>query len=233
MSYTKISFFHFPNKASKWWAFKQMQLAHDNLTRVSGLDFYRLMGSGAGEGFSIKPDWSVYTLLQVWDKKESAINFNQSSWYQDLLNQIDGEWHFDLSPYHSKGTWKGEKPFELAKPKDHNLMAVITRARIKWTHLLPFWFSVPAVSKVISKQKSLLFQKGIGEWPLIEQATFSIWNREQAMKEFAYHQAEHRKVVQKTRKLKWYKEEQFTRFAVLNHSGSWPNSTFENLPKTL
>ncbi len=235
MSFTRISFFHFPNRDSRWWAFKQMQIAHQNLSKVDGLKFYKLLGSGAGEGFSIKPDWSVYALLQVWESEDAAKSFERSNlWYKELEEQRDYWWHFQLIPYHSKGTWKGEQPFEIngdSIAENYEWMAVITRARIKWTHLIPFWLAVPSVSRVIKDQKSLLYQKGIGEWPLIEQATFSLWNQEEAMREFAYKQKAHREVVRKTRKLNWYSEEQFSRFAVADHHGFWPNSKFENLQK--
>lgn len=226
---TRISFYHFPTKSSRWWAFKQMREAHQYLAKTEGLRFYKLLGTGAGDGFSIKPDWAVYAFLQVWESTEDQERFFDSSWVNLLEKHRDGEWHFDLSPYHSKGTWHGQKVFGQGDKKDTNLMAVITRARIKWTHLLPFWLSVPTVSRVIKNQKSLLFQKGIGEWPLIEQATFSLWDREKAMREFAYQQEAHRKVVQKTRRLNWYKEEQFTRFAVLKSHGFWPDSKFDKL----
>lgn len=208
-----------------------MRLAHKSLRKQRGLSFYKLMGSGAGEGFSTKPDWRVYCLLQVWDTKASATEFETSPWYQELLRRQKGVYHFELSPYHSKGTWNGLKPFELQPEQDFQYMAVLTRASIKLSYLRAFWRSVPAVSRIIKNQKSLLFQKGVGEWPLIEQATFSIWNREEAMRDFAYQQKEHRAVVQKTRKLNWYREEQFSRFGLLKHYGHWPDQTFSNLKK--
>ncbi len=227
MSLTRISFYHFGTTSSRWWAFKQMRQAHAQLQNQEGLKFYKLMGSGAGKGFSIKPDWKVYAFIQVWQQESDIQAFEKSTWHKELILHSNGEWHFDLSPYKSKGTWNGLEPFaeneELASP----LMAVITRASIKWTHLIPFWLAVPAVSRIIQKQKSLLFQKGIGEWPLIEQATFSIWEREGAMRDFAYRQKEHQNVVRKTRSLKWYREEQFTRFSVIRQYGDWPDKTFD------
>lgn len=231
MPLTRLSFYHFSNRSMRWWAFKQMQEAHSSLKKLDGLDFYKLLGSGAGEGFSLRPDWSVYAFLQVWKDEAHAKQAQNDPWMANLENRSNGQIHFTLSPYHSKGTWNGKAPFKKEDSPETPLMAVITRASIKWTHLVPFWLSVPAVSKVIAKQESLLFQKGIGEWPLIEQATFSVWDHEKAMKDFAYQQKEHRAVVRKTRRLKWYREEQFSRFAVLNIEGYWPNQQFDHLRK--
>lgn len=225
----RLSFFHFKDRRSRWWAFKQMQEAHPSLVKLEGLKFYKLLGSGAGEGFSLKPDFSTYALLQVWESKEAMLKAEGESWLKETYKQSDGQYHFILAPYMTKGTWSGQRPFETVNSVETPLMAVITRARIKPSKLISFWLSVPSVSKVIKKQKALLFQKGLGEWPLIEQATFSIWNREAAMKTFAYKDEAHRKVVQKTRRLDWYSEEQFTRFMVMEQQGNWPNQQFDKL----
>lgn len=196
-----------------------------------GLAFFKMLGSGSGEGFSLWPDWSTYAHLSVWEDDEAYHNWLKTATYQEFVSKSDGFMRFELAPYLSKGTWNGKKPFVSAVETEHNsaLMAVLTRASIRKRKLISFWRNVPEVSRVISQQNSMLFQKGVGEWPLIEQATFSIWDHDAAMRDFAYSQAEHRKVVQKTRRLNWYKEEQFTRFKVLNWEGHWPDDKFQKL----
>ena len=52
-----------------------MQFGHAHLKSVQGLSFYRLMGSGKNGGFNPFPDWSVYSLLQVWDNQSAADRF--------------------------------------------------------------------------------------------------------------------------------------------------------------
>ncbi len=192
--------------------------------------FFKMLGSGAGQGFSIWPDWSVYAHLSVWKSESAFEHWQENALMHDFHNKADGLITFELEPYQSKGTWNGLKPFQAKSDvADSALMAVITRASIKKRRLLQFWRQVPQVSKVINRQSALLFQKGIGEWPLVEQATFSIWDAEAAMKNFAYQQEEHRKVVQLTRKLDWYKEEQFTRFNIQSWHGDWPKTDFDKL----
>jgi len=232
-AYIRFSFYHFPNRTAAWWAFKQMRLAHQHLTNTPGLLFYKLLGSGAGEGFSIRPDFKVYALLQKWESQEACDKAQHRNWFKELSSYKDGEYHFQLEPYLSKGSWSGLQPFDSQDIQAGPLMAVLTRARIKFHMLVPFWLAVPEVSKVISSQKSLLFQKGVGEWPLIEQATFSIWDQEMAMKDFAYRQKAHAEVVKKTRQLNWYSEEQFTRFKIVSAKGNWPSSRFAALEQLL
>ncbi|MAI28344.1 MAG: spheroidene monooxygenase, partial [Flavobacteriales bacterium] len=72
----------------------------------------------------------------------------------------------------------------------------------------------PKASKAIQKAKGVIWYKGIGEWPLIQQATFSIWKSLDDVKNFAYKNIDHSSIVKKTRKRNWYSEDMFTRFAV-------------------
>ena len=62
--------------------------------------------------------------------------------------------------------------------------------------------------------KGVLFYKGVGEWPWIQQATVSIWESFQAVNQFAYQHKGHAEIVRKTRQQKWYKEDLFSRFVV-------------------
>ena len=61
---------------------------------------------------------------------------------------------------------------------------------------------------------------GIGEVPWIKQATFSIWESKEQMRQFAYKMKEHAEVVKKTHQEKWYSEDMFVRFKPLKSTGS-------------
>ncbi|MDO7569128.1 MAG: DUF3291 domain-containing protein, partial [Flavobacteriaceae bacterium] len=95
-------------------------------------------------------------------------------------------------------------------------IAIITRATLRWNRLLSFWAAVPKASKAIEAAKGVHFYKGIGEWPFIQQATISIWENLEAVHTFAYKGKAHSKIVKDTRKKKWYKEDLFSRFELLN-----------------
>ena len=69
---TTISFFKY--KSNKFWAFKQMYLAFEVLNKVPGLNFFKLLGTGAGAGFSLYPDFGTYSILCVWKDRLSACN---------------------------------------------------------------------------------------------------------------------------------------------------------------
>ena len=66
-----------------------------------------------------------------------------------------------------------------------------------------------------------IFSIGIGELPIIQQATFSLWQDAKKMMDYAYKSQFHSEVVQKTRALGWYSEELFARFSPYKESGTW------------
>ena len=97
-----------------------------------------------------------------------------------------------------------------------NPIGVITRATLNPSRLIDFWRHVPQASKAIKEAKGVGFFKGIGEWPFVQQATFSVWESAEAIRTFAYVSQAHASIVKKTRERKWYKEDMFNRFEVLS-----------------
>jgi hypothetical protein len=61
---------------------------------------------------------------------------------------------------------------------------------------------------------------GIGEIPWLKQATFSVWESKDHMKQFAYSKREHSEVIKKTRRNNWYSEDMFVRFSILSTRGT-------------
>ncbi|PIB38913.1 DUF3291 domain-containing protein [Maribacter sp. 4G9] len=220
---TTLTFFRYLNLKGRIWAFGTMQFAHSPLSKVSGLQMYKLMGSGK-QGFNPLPDWSVYALLQIWENEASADAFFDSSpLMKSYLKKSNERWTVYMKNSMAKGKWSGKNPFlksnslEAANP----FIAVITRATIKPRMLFRFWKYVPTSQKPLRKNTGLLFTKGIGEVPVLQMATFSIWRDKESLMNFAYSSKEHQKAIQKTRQLNWYKEELFSRFQPYRSIGAW------------
>jgi heme-degrading monooxygenase HmoA len=211
-----ITFFNYQGFSQKWQALANMGLLPRKIAKVPGLRFFKLMGSGK-DGFSIKPNWGKYSLLAIWENKAAAAAYFKSSLFASQLAQCTSHDTHYLRAYQAHGLWDGQQPFELnGEAAAGKPIAVITRATIKTKYLTKFWKDVPQVSQSIMQKEGRIFSIGIGELPLIMQATFSIWKSAEQMKEFAYKSKYHREVVAKTRKLGWYKEEMFARFEVLD-----------------
>lgn len=213
---TTLTFFTF--QKNRFWAFTQMQLAYKTLSKVDGLRFYKMLGTGAGNGFSLWPDFSTYAMLCVWDSETEAESFLSN---HNLSKQFDSrassKTTYFLATIKSHGKWDGANPFSLSKTIDplQGKIGIITRATLNTNRLIEFWRSVPKASRAIADADGVSWFKGIGEWPFIQQATFSVWDSEESVQEFAYRSRPHANIVTKTRKRNWYKEDLFARFQIL------------------
>lgn len=189
---------------------------------VPGLQFAKLLGTGGGNGFAVGPDWSTYGLLAVWDDEAAARHFFKNHPFPlSYAQRAEATQTAFLHTSTAHGQWDGQKPFETTVTFDPSApVAVLTRATIRRRHLWRFWRQVPGVSKSMDGRPGLIFAKGVGELPWIQQATFSLWSTGQAMLDYAYHGQQHREVIQQTRRLGWYREELFARFVPYRSEGS-------------
>jgi len=192
------------------------------LRNVDGMKFCRLVGSGRGIGFSLAPDWSRYGIIAVWDTPEHAETFYKTSkLIAAYRHRAIEEFSLKLLPFQSHGKWGGENPFaETVKKPEVGPVAVLTRAKIRWSKLGSFWKNVPATSESLAIAPGLICSFGIGEAPYVLQSTISVWESLESVKNFAYTQQAHRDVVRKTRDENWYAEDLFARFIPLTAEGS-------------
>ena len=211
-----------------------MQLGHHQLKNIDGLAFYKILGSGAKNGFSAKPNFGTYILLCVWESESQAETFfAENIFFKEYQERSCEVMTIYMHSAEVHGTWDGRTPFqknaELAMDKP---IIVLTRARIRFRKLLSFWSRVGSVSQSLENYGGLVLSIGVGEWPLIQQATLSIWKTQKEMMDYAYKNPKHREVVMLTRKLNWYKEEMFARFAPYKFVGIWEGKrAIEFMPK--
>lgn len=184
--------------------------------------FWKLLGCGKGGGFSKKPDWQQWAILVVREKHcFSDTQPNLKTLYGNFITAWYKCWKcethsFLLEPLSGHGNWDNQKPFGLLKHKTDyaGKIAILTRATIRITKLSRFWVHVKNTSDLLDTANGLVYTVSIGEIPFIKQATFSIWEKTEDMLAYAY-QTMHKDVVKKTRDEKWYSEELFVRFKVL------------------
>ena len=212
----------FKYNKNKWWAFKQMGLYRSHFLNLSGLKFYKMLGTGSSPGFSMYPDFSTYALLQTWSTKEDAEDyFASKDYFNKMVSNTNNHRIIFMNAFKSSGFWDGENPFTFEHQSfDTQKIGVLTRATIHFTKLSNFWRSVKSASNAISKANGVSYFKGIGELPFIQQATFSIWDSEEDINNFAYSNTIHKNIVNKTKKQKWYKEDLFARFHIISDSGA-------------
>ena len=209
--------------SQRLWAFNQMGGSRRILARTDGLLFWRLLGTGQGRGFSLRPDFSRYGLLAVWRSQDAADRFMSGS---ALMREYRGRssecWTVALHPYDSRGAWGGSNPFlPLAERRGSGPVAVLTRAAIRFSRLRSFWTAVPATTRGLDRADGLLASVGTGEAPFIRPATFSLWRSEADLVKYAYGDAAHQEVIRRRADEGWYSEELFARFVPVRSEGTW------------
>ena len=214
-----------------WAGFVSMAVFRFPLLLNKKTSFWKLMGSGKNGTFDIWPDWRQWAVLEVWSE-ESGVRSKEMtpdsqlltpdflvSWWQFFHCE---KWTLVLEPIEGHGSWDGKQCFgELPKQTDYEgIIAVLTRATIRLGKLSSFWENVNGVANQMAGAEGFITSLGIGEVPLIKQATFSIWESKTHMKQFAYQMQEHAEVIRKTRKENWYSEDMFVRFKILSSKGT-------------
>ncbi len=218
---TVISFFKYEGLKSKWQAFTRMGRPPLLNQTIEGLTFWKALGSGSGNGFSAWPDFSTFGLLTVFNTEAQADQFLESDVIAEYIESSSNFGHVLMHSIKAHGQWSKQEPFLSSATYDETKpIAVITRATIKPKLAYKFWKYVPSVSKSMDGHAGIIYSKGIGEWPILMQATFSLWETGDAMMAYAYKNKKHADMVKKTRELKWYSEELFSRFHPFEIRGS-------------
>ncbi|GHB55525.1 DUF3291 domain-containing protein [Persicitalea jodogahamensis] len=199
-------------KEKIWWAFGQM--GRKTLENPKGATFSKMLGSGR-KGFDIIPNFRQYTFLAQWESAQCADEFFASPDFRNYAAQTAEHYTIKMSTIQSHGQWDGAEPFQTAENIEKEYtgpIVVLTRAKINFTKLLDFWRHVPKAHLSLKKSKGVLLAFGIGENPITQQATISVWDSVESLKKFAYHRPGHKEIVKRTRQRGWYSEELFARF---------------------
>jgi heme-degrading monooxygenase HmoA len=208
------------------WGLAQMGTSPRLLKQVPGLRFFQLLGSGAANGFGFLPNLDRYGFLGVWETPEAATTFfTEHTLWADYQRRSLETWTAELAPLRSHGLWNGLNPFDyptatLGATDTAGPVAVLTRASIRLRRAWRFWGYVEPTSRALAEAPGVRLAIGLGELPLVRQATFSIWDSAEAMQQYAYRDVRHREVIQLTRREGWYGEELFARFRVLSSQGT-------------
>ena len=189
------------------------------LKRLPGVSFVKLLGTGKGESFTPKDAdpfrWGALVTIQ----QDYLDKLDKSKVIRGWQKIAKKEYRAILKPISVHGLWSGKQPFEVEKFDWNGKIAAITRARIVWRKNLIFWRAVPPVTISLHQSPGLINAIGIGEAPIGLQGTFSLWESAAQLRDFAYKGQAHTQAIKATEENKWYSEELFSRFAVVQERG--------------
>ncbi|MEZ5754669.1 MAG: spheroidene monooxygenase [Paracoccaceae bacterium] len=229
ISVTSLSLFRFDGLFPRLWVIGQMGLARLALRQEKRALFWKLCGSGTGEGFTPRPNWGVWAILATWPDEATARAATTGSAaagnpvWQAWRARARESWTIFLSPLSARGSWSGVNPFLPDAPgqQGEGPLAALTRATVKPSRALKFWDRVPNISATIGADPNVAFKIGIGEVPLLHQVTFSIWPDSTSMAAFARGDGPHGRAIRAVRDGNWFDEELYARFRLLGSAGCW------------
>ncbi|PTE12958.1 spheroidene monooxygenase [Pseudogemmobacter blasticus] len=222
MPVASLSLFRFDGTLDRLWVVTQMVSARLTLRNESALRFWKLCGSGTGEGFTPRPNWGVWAIMATWDDLETArARTAQSPVWQRWRAHADESATVFLAPVSSRGTWGGVNPFPAGPDSGTGPLVALTRASIKPGNARRFWAREPEISARIGADPNVIFKIGIGELPLLHQVTFSVWPDAATMAAFAHGNTPHGLAIKSVREENWFSEELYARFRLLGAEGRW------------
>lgn len=125
-----------------------------------------------------------------------------------------------LQPYACKGQWAGVSLPLSADPPTTGPVAALTRASIAPLKAAAFWRHTPDSQRSLAAAQGCRIAVGLGEAPLLRQATFSIWDDVQAMHAYA-RQGAHQAAIEASRREGYFTESMFVRFVPTQLQGRW------------
>jgi spheroidene monooxygenase len=203
---------------------------------VPGLTMVKVMGSGHGGGFTLRPSATHQGLICTFSHLDLAIKFLDSPAVQAYRSRAREFWTGVMCVQSARGhwdkqDWQATSPEALghhgeSKEDKRAPFAVLTRASIVPTKAMAFWRFAPAAQADLSQAPGCLLAMGLGEAPLVRQCTFSLWKDTDSMLQYAQ-QGAHQVASAAAYKHKFFSESLFVRMRVLKMAGVWMGRSYE------
>ena len=235
------------------WGVTQLMQAPFRRPRDAGLVFQKTLGSGQNGGFGLRPGLNYQGLFSVFDSEDEATSYLQrSSQVTAYLDHAEAAFAAQLAPLSCRGAWSGftfrplpptpndaraetaavVAPSQAPVAGDRNRVmpvASLTRASIRPLKASAFWAQSPEAEADLAHAPGCQLAVGLGEAPLLRQATFSLWKDQAAMDAYARSGA-HQRAIQAAYGRGFFSESMFVRFRPVGLYGQWNGLSFAPFP---
>jgi len=208
------------------WGWSNMVRGTRALRGTNGLRFAKVLGSGFEGGFGLRPSKTRQGLFVVFDSLDAADAFVDHSALVATYRARCAELCIvKLRAWSCRGTWDGKRLNPCAQPPSAGPIAALTRASIALRKAPAFWRYAPAAQDSLGSSLGCHLAVGLGEAPLLRQATFSIWDDVAAMDAYARSGA-HLAAIRAAHQQQYFHESMFARFVLLGMRGTWKGRTY-------
>jgi hypothetical protein len=217
-------------RGSRLWGFSRIVRRDGPLRAEPGLCFAKVLGSGHEGGFGLQPSASHQGVFAVFDGQAAAEAFLDRSPLVDAYRRHSRELcTLMLRAWSSRGTWSGHtlnatvpRPgtADPGAPPADAPVAALTRASIRPSRAARFWAMAPPAQASLAQAQGCRLAAGLGEAPLLRQATFSLWDSVAAMDAYARTGA-HLAAIRASAEGGFFSESMFVRFVPLRLHGRW------------
>lgn len=220
----------------KTWGWMRLVQGPAALKDTAGLLFAKVMGSGQGGGFGLRPSGTHQGLVCLFDSQQAAAAFCQSEHVRNMVAHAREHWVGLFAVTSARGQWDqqawavtpqhclSESP-EASPVVGREPVAVLTRGSIKPAKAVAFWRYTPAAQAELGKFEGCQLAMGMGEAPLLRQCTFSLWDDTESMVAYA-HNGAHKAAITAAYKNDYFAESMFVRMRVLSMRGTWQGRAF-------
>lgn len=211
---------------ARWWGWQHFLFARFTLARHEGLRFFKVLGSGHEGGFGVRPSGLHQGLFCLFEDDASAERFRaESLWWRGYQAHSSECFSIKLRAYTSRGSWSGQAlPVGADEPAD-GPVAVLTRASIRPSRAVTFWRHAPASQRSLEAAAGCQLAMGLGEAPLLRQATFSLWDDAASVDAYA-RQGAHADAARAAYAEGYFSESMFVRFVPYGAQGAWKGRSF-------
>ena len=211
------------------WGFMRLVLGERPFRHTPGLVFTRVLGSGRGGGFVLRPGWDHHGLFLLFDAEDQADRFIEASPVLQAYRAHARECCvLKLRATSCRGTWAGRSILPTRAAPAGGPVAALTRGSVRPARLWPFWRHSPATQASVATAPGCELAMGLGEAPLLRQATFSLWRDQAAMDAYARSGA-HLQAIRAASAGGHLSESMFVRFVPVAITGSWKGRRLDQL----